>query len=77
MGLRINHNIQAINSHRQLLINDRMMGKSLEKLSSGLRINRAADGPAMLMISEQLRSQVAGLCPGWELPREQHPNWQP
>ena len=61
MGLRINHNIQAINSHRQLLINDRMMGKSLEKLSSGLRINRAADGPAMLMISEQLRSQVAGL----------------
>ncbi|MCH8882426.1 MAG: flagellin [SAR324 cluster bacterium] len=61
MGLRINHNIQAINSHRQLLINDRAMGKSLEKLSSGLRINRAADGPAMLMISEQLRSQVAGL----------------
>ncbi|HKI99383.1 MAG TPA: flagellin [bacterium] len=61
MSLRINHNIQAINSHRQLLINDRAMGKSLEKLSSGMKINRAADGPAQLMISEQLRSQVSGL----------------
>jgi len=61
MGLRINHNVQAINSHRQLLVNDRAMGKSLEKLSSGMKINRAADGPASLMISEQLRSQVGGL----------------
>jgi flagellin len=61
MGLRINHNIQAINSHRQLLVNDRAMGKSLEKLSSGMKINRAADGPAQLMISEQLRSQIGGL----------------
>jgi len=61
MSLRINHNTQALNSHRQLLINDRAMGKSLEKLSSGMRINRAADGPAQLMISEQLRAQVAGL----------------
>jgi flagellin len=61
VSLRINHNIQAINSHRQLLINDRAMGKSLEKLSSGMKINRAADGPAQLMISEQLRSQVGGL----------------
>ncbi len=61
MSLRINHNIQAINSHRQLLVNDRLMGKSLEKLSSGMKINRAADGPAALMISEQLRSQVGSL----------------
>ena len=61
MGLRINHNIQAINSNRQLLINDKAMSKSLEKLSSGMRINRAADGPANLMISEQLRSQISGL----------------
>jgi flagellin len=61
MSLRINHNVQALNSHRQLLINDRTMGKSLEKLSSGMRINRAADGPAQLMISEQLRSQIGGL----------------
>ena len=61
MSLRINHNTQAINSHRQLLINDHAMGKSLEKLSSGMRINRAADGPAQLMISEQLRSQISGL----------------
>ena len=58
MSLRINHNTQALNSHRQLLINDRAMGKSLEKLSSGMKINRAADGPAQLMISEQLRSQL-------------------
>jgi len=61
MSLRINHNTQAINSHRQLLVNDRAMGKSLEKLSSGMKINRAADGPAQLMISEQLRSQMSGL----------------
>ena len=61
MSLRINHNTQALNSHRQLLINDRAMGKSLEKLSSGMKINRAADGPAQLMISEQLRSQISGL----------------
>ena len=61
MSLRINHNIQAINSHRQLLVNDRAMGKSLEKLSSGMKINRAADGPAALMISEQLRAQIGSL----------------
>jgi flagellin len=61
VSLRINHNTQALNSHRQLLINDRAMGKSLEKLSSGMKINRAADGPAQLMISEQLRSQISGL----------------
>lgn len=61
MSLRINHNIQAINAHRQLLINDRALGKSLEKLSSGMKLNRAADGPAAMMISEQLRAQVAAL----------------
>ncbi|MBI4082975.1 MAG: flagellin [Candidatus Lambdaproteobacteria bacterium] len=61
MGLRINHNIQAINGHRQLLNNDRALGQSLEKLSSGMKINRAADGPASLIISEQMRAQVAGL----------------
>ena len=59
MGLRINHNIQAINGHRQLLTNDRQLGKSLEKLSSGMKINRAADGPANLIISEQMRAQIA------------------
>ena len=61
MSLRINHNISALNTHRQLVVNDRSLGRSLERLSSGMRINRAADGPASLMISEQMRAQVAGL----------------
>lgn len=61
MALRINHNIQAINGHRNLITNDVLLGKSLEKLSSGLKINRAADGPASLMISEQLRAQVSSI----------------
>ena len=61
MSLRINHNISALNGHRQLLINDRELSRSLEKLSSGQRINRAADGPASLIISEQMRAQIQGL----------------
>ena len=61
MSLRINHNITALNTHRQLLINDRALGKSLEKLSSGMKINRAADGPASLIVSEQMRAQIKGL----------------
>jgi flagellin len=61
MSLRINHNIAALNTHRQLVTNDRMLSKSLEKLSSGMRINRAADQPAGLIISEQMRAQIAGL----------------
>jgi flagellin len=61
MGLRINHNVSALNGHRQLVANDRELTHSLEKLSSGLRINRAADGPASLIISEQMRAQIKGL----------------
>jgi flagellin len=61
MVLRINHNIMAINSARQLVQNGIALHKSLEHLSSGMRINRAADGPAALIISEQMRSQIAGL----------------
>ncbi len=61
MSLRINHNISALNTHRQLLINDRSLGQSLEKLSSGMKINLAADGPASLIISEQMRAQIKGL----------------
>jgi flagellin len=61
MSLRINHNISAMNTHRQLLSTDRMLSSSLEKLSSGLRINRAADDSAGLAISQRLRSQVDGL----------------
>ena len=61
MSLRVNHNTAAINSHRNLLLNDHNMSKTLEKLSSGMKINRAADGPATLVISEQMRAQIAGL----------------
>src|SRR3954471_5557971 len=61
MGLRINQNIAALNAHRNLSVTDGQMAKSLEKLSSGFRINRAADDAAGLAISEGLRSQVGGL----------------
>jgi flagellin len=61
MSLRINQNIAAMNSYRNLSITDGQMSKSLEKLSSGFRINRAADDAAGLSISEGLRSQVGGL----------------
>jgi flagellin len=61
MGLRINQNIAAQNSYRNLSVTDSQMSKSLEKLSSGFRINRAADDAAGLAISEGLRSQIGGL----------------
>ena len=61
MGLRINQNIAAQNAYRSLSVSDSQMSKSLEKLSSGYRINRAADDAAGLAISEGLRSQVGGL----------------
>ncbi len=61
MSLRINQNIDAFNSYRNLSVTQNQMSKSLEKLSSGFRINRAADDAAGLAISETLRSQVGGL----------------
>jgi flagellin len=61
MGLRINNNIAAQNAYRNLSATDSQMSKSLEKLSSGYRINRAADDAAGLSISEGLRSQIGGL----------------
>jgi len=61
MGLRINHNVAAVNAHRNLVQNDAKLSKTLEHLSSGNKINRASDGPASLVISEQMRAQVAGL----------------
>ena len=61
MGLRINQNIAAQNAYRNLSVTDSQMSKSLEKLSSGFRINRAADDAAGLSISEGLRSQVGGM----------------
>lgn len=59
--MRINNNLMAINAHRQLGINATNQTKSLEKLSSGLRINRAADDAAGLSISEKMRGQIRGL----------------
>jgi flagellin len=59
--MRINNNIMALNASRQLGINASNQSKSLEKLSSGLRINRAADDAAGLSISEKMRSQIRGL----------------
>lgn len=59
--MRINHNIAALNTHRQLAGNTSAAGKSLEKLSSGLRINRAGDDAAGLAISEKMRGQIRGL----------------
>ncbi|WP_426242297.1 flagellin [Nocardioides sp. LHG3406-4] len=64
MSLRINQNIDAFNSYRNLSVTQGQMSKSLEKLSSGFRINRAADDAAGLAISEGLRSQVGGLKVG-------------
>src|SRR3712207_5549359 len=61
VGLRVNNNIAALNAYRNLSVTDGQMSKSLEKLSSGFRINRAADDAAGLAISEGLRSQVGGL----------------
>lgn len=57
----INHNMSAINTYRQLSANNASTSKSLEKLSSGLRINRAGDDAAGLAISEKMRSQIRGL----------------
>ncbi|MGE5507757.1 MAG: flagellin [Chitinophagales bacterium] len=61
MSLRINNNIEAVNAHRNLSVTAQSMSKSMEKLSSGLRINRAADDAAGLAISEKLRGQVNGI----------------
>ena len=61
MTVRINTNSAALNTHRNVVNNSRAQAKNLEKLSSGLKINRAADAPAALNISEQLRAQTASL----------------
>lgn len=60
--MRINNNIQALNAYRQLSRNNETVSKHLEKLSSGFRINRAADDAAGLAISEKMRSQIRGLA---------------
>ena len=59
--MRINNNLMAMNTHRQLAITNGSSGKSIEKLSSGFRINRAGDDAAGLSISEKMRAQIRGL----------------
>ena len=59
--MRINNNLMAMNTHRQLGINTNAGAKSIEKLSSGYRINRAGDDAAGLAISEKMRGQIRGL----------------
>src|ERR671914_2801295 len=62
MGLRIQNNVEAFNTHRQLAATGVAASKSMEKLSSGYRINRAADDAAGLAISEKMRGQIGGLA---------------
>lgn len=59
--MRINNNVSALNAWRNLYINDTALTKSMEKLSSGFRINRAGDDAAGLAISEKMRAQISGL----------------
>jgi flagellin len=64
LSMIINHNLNAMNAHRNLTFNNAQQGKSSEKLSSGFRINRAADDAAGLSISEKMRGQIRGLGQG-------------
>jgi flagellin len=61
MGLRIQNNVEAFNAHRQLTATASKAAKSMEKLSSGYRVNRSADDAAGLAISEKMRGQIGGL----------------
>jgi flagellin len=61
MSLRIQNNVEAFNAHRNLSMTEGGLARSMERLSSGFRINRAADDAAGLAISERLRGQIAGL----------------
>ena len=62
MGLRIQNNVEAFNAHRQLTATSSKAAKAMEKLSSGYRVNRAADDAAGLAISEKMRAQIGGLA---------------
>ena len=62
MGLRIQNNVEAFNAHRQLSTTSAKAAKAMEKLSSGYRINRAADDAAGLAISEKMRGQIGGVA---------------
>ena len=62
MSLRIQNNIEAFNAHRNLVSTEMNVSRSMERLSSGFRINRAADDSAGLAISEKLRAQIGGIA---------------
>src|SRR4051794_37109902 len=62
MSLRIQHNVEALNAHRQLVSTSEKVKKSMERLSSGYRINSGADDAAGLGISERMRAQIRGLA---------------
>ena len=64
MAMMINTNVAALNAQRNLGTTSAQMGRTLEKLSSGLRINRAADDAAGLVISEKMRNQIRGMQQG-------------
>ncbi len=57
----INHNVNAMIAYRNIMINGALAGKAMERLASGMRINRASDDPAGLAISEKMRAQIRGL----------------
>ena len=61
MALRVNSNVAALNALRHLNHTEKELSGNLERLSSGRRLNRAADGPAELVISEQMKAQITGL----------------
>jgi len=61
MSLRIQHNVEAYNAHRNLSMSSAALSKSMERLASGFRINRAADDAAGLAISEKLRAQISSI----------------
>jgi flagellin len=61
MGLRIYNNVEALNAHRQLSSTNTQLTRTMERLSSGLRINRAADDAAGLAVSEQMRTKIRGM----------------
>src|SRR3954449_4214706 len=62
MSLRIQNNVEAFNAHRNLVATSDKLSRSMERLSSGYRINRAADDSAGLAISEKLKAQIGGLA---------------
>src|SRR5207248_1165009 len=61
MSLVISNNVSSLNAQNNLSQSSAMLSQTLERLSSGLKINKGADGPAALVISEQQRAQIAGL----------------